>query len=435
MQEYRDHGEVFFKVYVMDDEVMVFRRPSLPNLDDLARAVAAALRGTSARDLSASADIAVSDNGSDCDSASNGSGSGESKPEDTAGGSASRSVAGGGSAQCRYHGLRSVAFDSRFAYPTAADFVDPSVIPSYDDLIAASPVAVAGGTHVAMWPPTPSPLPAPVMDGAPPSVLGRNSVSPVNGSSRTSVLSSEGRARKPSAKDLHGTGLSVGFPPPAPVPVLQCAPPQATPLATPGDAAVPQAAWSEGEASAEEKMHPPGNGADAGYPNGCSRHVHNHLPVPEQEYSNEIKPTSASFDALSAPRHGFDFSLSAGNLGSLSQERFRAAALAIQQEFGLSLFGFDVIVPTTKGAAVPTSHNGKAQRCSHGVIAERARSPSSGSCGSIEDELGFSLTLDQADADAYDLVVIDVNYFPSYKEVPDFPQRLRKFLRKKAGML
>lgn len=33
-----------------------------------------------------------------------------------------------------------------------------------------------------------------------------------------------------------------------------------------------------------------------------------------------------------------------------------------------------------------------------------------------------------------ELVVIDVNYFPSYKEVPDFPQKLRKFLRQKANM-
>ena len=34
-----------------------------------------------------------------------------------------------------------------------------------------------------------------------------------------------------------------------------------------------------------------------------------------------------------------------------------------------------------------------------------------------------------------ELIVIDVNYFPSYKEVPDFPHRFRKFLRERAGML
>lgn len=36
--------------------------------------------------------------------------------------------------------------------------------------------------------------------------------------------------------------------------------------------------------------------------------------------------------------------------------------------------------------------------------------------------------------DIDELVVIDVNYFPSYKEVPDFPKRLRRFFRRKAGM-
>jgi hypothetical protein len=33
------------------------------------------------------------------------------------------------------------------------------------------------------------------------------------------------------------------------------------------------------------------------------------------------------------------------------------------------------------------------------------------------------------------VLVIDINYFPSYKEVPDFPARLRRYLvsRKGAG--
>ena len=41
---------------------------------------------------------------------------------------------------------------------------------------------------------------------------------------------------------------------------------------------------------------------------------------------------------------------------------------------------------------------------------------------------------EKKEEDVSELVVIDVNYFPSYKEVPDFPMRLRKFLRQKAGM-
>jgi hypothetical protein len=31
------------------------------------------------------------------------------------------------------------------------------------------------------------------------------------------------------------------------------------------------------------------------------------------------------------------------------------------------------------------------------------------------------------------LVVVDVNFFPSFKEVEDFPARLRAFLRERAG--
>jgi len=60
-------------------------------------------------------------------------------------------------------------------------------------------------------------------------------------------------------------------------------------------------------------------------------------------------------------------------------------ATAIREEFGLSLFGFDAILPN-----------------------DRCPSPS---------------------AVAVKIVVIDVNYFPSYKEVSDFPFRLKNFLR------
>ena len=412
----------------MDDEVMVFRRPSLPNLDDLARSVATALRSTPSREP------APSDKSCTSGSVHDDSCSSESKPQEISSGVnvSGCAVTSAGPAQCRYHGLRSVAFDSRFAYPTAADFIDPSVIPSYDDFIAVPPVAAAGVAHIALRPPTPAPPPLASLTGASSTVHGRNSVSPVAGSSRTSVLSSEGRARKPSAKDLLGTGLPMVFPLPAPAPAAPCAQPQVLPLATAEDAV--QVSWNE--ASAEEKVvHPPSHGND--FTSALSHNRHNHAPVPEQECSNEMKPASMTVDAPTASRHGFDFSLSACNLGSLSQERFRAAALAIQQEFGLSLFGFDVIVPTTN-VAQNASQGGRSARHSNGasqcVAAERARSPSSGSCGSIDEELGFSLTLDQAGSEAYDLVVIDVNYFPSYKEVPDFPQRLRKFLRKKAGM-
>jgi inositol-1,3,4-trisphosphate 5/6-kinase/inositol-tetrakisphosphate 1-kinase len=60
--------------------------------------------------------------------------------------------------------------------------------------------------------------------------------------------------------------------------------------------------------------------------------------------------------------------------------------MAIREAFGLTLFGFDVITPTNE----------------------------QGGESEIETESP--------------VMVIDVNYFPSYKEVPDFPQRLKKYL-------
>ena len=162
----------------------------------------------------------------------------------------------------------------------------------------------------------------------------------------------------------------------------------------------------------------------------------------------------------------------------LASERFRAAAKAISADFGLTLFGFDVIVPT------PTSSNriqhhaddrdsqnqshrsgGKNGFCENAH--DRVRVSSSGACndegetclsqsqergrvrslshhsdcGSIEEEFArmhgpcSTSSLDNFGGDNNHLVVIDINFFPSYKEVPDFPQRLREFLRKKAGMV
>lgn len=64
-------------------------------------------------------------------------------------------------------------------------------------------------------------------------------------------------------------------------------------------------------------------------------------------------------------------------------KRFESTAAGIQQEFGLHLFGFDVVSPNC---------------CPN------------------------------------ELMVIDVNYFPSYKEVEDFPKRLRQFLRRAANL-
>jgi len=80
---------------------------------------------------------------------------------------------------------------------------------------------------------------------------------------------------------------------------------------------------------------------------------------------------------------------------------FEQVAKEISSEFGLSLFGFDVIVPVEN--CVPSSSSSK-------------------SC------TGTDVTFSGRKS-----LVIDVNFFPSYKEVPDFPSRLRAYLRKASG--
>ena len=79
-------------------------------------------------------------------------------------------------------------------------------------------------------------------------------------------------------------------------------------------------------------------------------------------------------------------------------ERCREAALVLCGGLKLSLFGFDVIVP--------------------------------------DSELGVGVSLPAAAVaqDSTNIVIIDVNFFPSYKEVKDFPSRLNAFLRRKAGL-
>jgi hypothetical protein len=140
-------------------------------------------------------------------------------------------------------------------------------------------------------------------------------------------------------------------------------------------------------------------------------------------------------------------------------DRFRQAAMAIKEEFGLSLFGFDVIVPrrSSHGHCSLTCHGDDSCVCdnknhkntsSHGdTISNRCENSSifSHNIPQIKIDNGINSVSTNSDTvrtkysipssiDIDDLVVIDVNYFPSYKEVPDFPKRLRRFFRSKAGM-
>ena len=87
----------------------------------------------------------------------------------------------------------------------------------------------------------------------------------------------------------------------------------------------------------------------------------------------------------------------------------------IQRAFGLTLFGFDVIIPADVDAALISTKTGKEQ-CGGPEI------------GAKVDIVGSKVEKRQEKH----LLVIDINYFPSYKEVSDFPARLRQFLLKKS---
>jgi hypothetical protein len=97
---------------------------------------------------------------------------------------------------------------------------------------------------------------------------------------------------------------------------------------------------------------------------------------------------------------------------------FRASAAAIRDEFGLSLFGFDVIIPTTSYAADSRpSEDSSLDNSTHSTQSSQS-----------DTDTQSPLTAQPPQR----IVVIDVNYFPSYKEVKDFPSRLKNFLRRVA---
>lgn len=86
----------------------------------------------------------------------------------------------------------------------------------------------------------------------------------------------------------------------------------------------------------------------------------------------------------------------------LVADQLRSSAAAIRAEFGLTLFGFDVIIPSEPLSQCTTED--------HTISASDGNSKGVRASGAMA------------------VTVIDVNYFPSYKEVPDFPSRLRRYL-------
>ena len=566
VQEYRDHNESFYKVYVINDEVMIFRRPSLPNLDDLA-----VLAGN------------------------------ERNPHHT--GENSRACG----LESHYFGLKSVAFDSRYAYPTAADFRDDSydsTIEQHDEISNGQISAVNHSTNDG-WKSNcnrngalndrhnsnnngighngqHSAIVAVVVADPELSIHQSGNVNSavdgnceyVNGHglgsrstahkradnsgqirdrtdstgtvistvqaptssphacreppSRVSVLSLEGRAKKPSAKDMpplsaessphrssdicsassttsaststsalcnlhhqqqgaeHGenrhssvlnsTSSAVGSTQSVfknmtngnsngvlstSIPHTEdavessrsdCLMANVHTVRAAQDAAKRRNNTHSGGGSSSRRKIISINEGER-HDKSCyvthsnafschlSRIVHLITPPPLHRPSHHIFFTSSPlyhFIVLLITSSSHHHSL----YRTICIDKFKQAAIAIKAEFGLSLFGFDLIIPVRNVPSGPRSgiRSGSlvdtGLRTCEGVPGSDLELKALIDPGSLGDDTSDpQYTDDDSEPEPeLELVVIDVNYFPSYKEVPDFPDRLRRFLRMKAGM-
>ena len=104
IQQYRDHSSTFYKVYVIDKDVLVYRRPSLPDLERL--------RNIGVQTLPSPVPSSEGDNV-------------------VAGNETDRHT---DSTTVRAtEGVKSIVFDSRYAYPTIEDFLVPCEAPIHVD--------------------------------------------------------------------------------------------------------------------------------------------------------------------------------------------------------------------------------------------------------------------------------------------------------------
>jgi hypothetical protein len=313
IQEYWDHSGTFYKVYVMDSDVMVYRRPSLPDIQQLS----------------------------------------QRQP------------------------LRSLIFDSRYAYPTLDDFV----IPNENELPAFS----VKDDHPAAYPLHHSPIDL-------------NDISPFPGDhlSLGALSDSEGGYPLSSYSSTTSSCADMEFNYPFDefaVSEQQ----QQLPVAHSGGSVhhTPHRGLKPG-ASPCHKFARQSHSQDSQHLVGG--HRSDTSPTPPSaatETSDQITqqvtchrgtiPLSVS-PSLPVPLY---LSVSLSPLLTLCpSERFKEIASHLQKGFGLTLFGFDVLIPNQSSAS-----NG----------------------------------------DRDEFLIIDVNFFPSYKEVHDFPSRLRKMLRNKSS--
>jgi hypothetical protein len=128
------------------------------------------------------------------------------------------------------------------------------------------------------------------------------------------------------------------------------------------------------------------------------------------------------------------------------EEKFKETAQLIAQHFQLSLFGFDVLIvsnlsPSTNASSSSSSSSTQSSRRSSNQPLKQSDQLSPqisldhvclATAEGEEEELEEDDDNNNEEEEEEEIYVVDVNYFPSYKELGDFPTRLRNYLYKLA---
>jgi hypothetical protein len=117
---------------------------------------------------------------------------------------------------------------------------------------------------------------------------------------------------------------------------------------------------------------------------------------------------------------------------------FLATVAALKNKFGLTLFGFDVIIPISRSQQLNQDDRGSESnetKQSNSKFARYQYSQETSSSTAKDFIEGSECAMNEETKpitmlEEKKIMIIDINYFPSYKEVKDFPLRLRRYLRK-----
>ena len=126
-----------------------------------------------------------------------------------------------------------------------------------------------------------------------------------------------------------------------------------------------------------------------------------------------------------------------GSAGHLRQAYVDAAVDLLKQKFGLSLFGFDIVVVWS---GTPSSHEACPSCLDHSLSYELLMLDAVSLCSQMSDLVsschcwidpivGTQRNLSKSVVVAGRHYIVDVNYFPSFKDVPDAKEHLWALLK------